>query len=560
MGRRVIGLLAPHRAAVGLVVLLVALFSALHVALPLLARLVFDRALFAPGGPDLRLLAGIAAAAAVIATVAAAVDLAQAWLATRVAERVVHALRSDLFRHLQRMPLGFFAAARGGELSSRLVNDTDRIEETVKEGVPDVLAAVLMLVFALGAMVTLSPPLALVALCLLPVAFWVAARSGRALRALAASGQRTRAELSAIATERLSLGGVILARVHGRGDAEGARFTAESRRLAALGVRSGLVAQLVLSAGQLFIVLTPYVVYVAAGLTGNVTPGELVAFTVLQARVYQPLWQILQFVTGFQAARAAFERVFEHLDLPADPAEPAAPAAPPSAGPGGRVRVRRAGVLHPPSHWALREVTLDLPRGSATLLVGPSGSGKTTLGRLLAGLHRPAEGSVRVGGPVCLVPQEPFLFQGTVAENLRYAAPDASPAELAAACEAARIHERVLALPDGYDSVVGERGALLSGGERQRVALARGLLSRAPVLILDEATSALDPPTELEVVQAVLRWRAGLTTVMITHRLAAGGSFDAVVVLDGGRVVEHGTRGDLLARPGGRYARLAAGR
>ncbi|WP_336213437.1 ABC transporter ATP-binding protein [Nonomuraea sp. LPB2021202275-12-8] len=552
-GRRIARLLAPHRPVACLVVLLVAVFSGLHVALPLLARLVFDHALFGAGGTDLRLLAQVALLAAVIAAAAAAVDLAQSWLATRVAERIVHTLRSDLFRHLQRMPLGFFAASRGGEIQSRLVNDTDRIEETVKDGVPTALASLLMLLFALGAMITLSPPLAAVALGLMPVAFWIAARSGRAMRELASTGQHVRAELASISAERLSLGGVTLARVHDRAGDDAASFAAESRRLAGLGVRSGLVAQSVLSAGQLLVVLTPYVVYVAAGLTESVTPGALVAFAVLQARVYQPLWQILHFVTGFQTARAAFERVFHYLDLPA-----ARAATVPGGSERGRVSVLGAGVAHGPSHWALREVTIDLPAGSATLIAGPSGSGKTTLGRLLAALYPPSEGAVLAGGRVCLVPQEPFLFHGSIADNLRYAAPDASPADLVRACEITRVHRRVTELPDGYDSVVGERGALLSGGERQRIALARGLLSGAPVLVLDEATSALDSPTELEVIRAVLRARRGMTTVMISHRLDVARSFDTVVVLDGGRVVEHGPRTELLARPGGRFARLAA--
>lgn len=556
-GGRILRLFAPHRRAVCLVVPLVAVHSALHAAVPLLAGLVFDRALFGPGGPDLGLLAAIAGVAGGVAATAAGVDLAQTWLAARVAERVVHGLRGDLFRHLQRMPLGFFAAARGGEIQSRLVNDTDRIEDTVKDGVPAVLGSALVLVFALGAMVALSPPLAVVAVALLPGAFWVAARSGRALRRLAATGQQVRAELSSISAERLSLGGVTLARVHGRADDEAARFGAESRRLAGLGVRSSVVAQSVLAAGQVFLVLTPYVVYVAAGLTGGLTPGELVAFAALQARVYQPLWQILDFATGFQAARAAFERVFHHLDLPVPPP---APAGIPGESPYVGVRLAGAGYSHDEdrSRWALRDVTLELPPGSATLVVGPSGSGKTTLGRLLAGLHPPTEGTVATGpGPVCLVPQEPFLLHGSVAGNLRYAAPGATLDDLVRACRITRVHDRVAALPGGYDAVVGERGALLSGGERQRIALARGLLSTAPVLVLDEATSALDPSAELDVVHAVLGARAGLTTVMISHRLGVAAAFDTVVVLDGGRIAEQGAPDELLARPDGQYAGLA---
>ncbi|MEU7740537.1 ABC transporter ATP-binding protein [Nonomuraea sp. NPDC049158] len=552
--RRIIRLFAPYRRAVLLVVLLVAIFSALNAAVPLLTQVVFDRALFGAGGPRPGLLALIAALAAVVAAGAAGVDLAQAWISARMAQRIIHSLRTRLFGHLQRMPLGFFAAARSGEIQSRLANDTDQIEDAIKDTLPSLLGSLLGFLFALGAMFSLSWRLAAVTLCLAPAILWVTARSGRALKILSAAGQRARAEIASIAAERLSLGGITLARVHGRDGHEAAVFAAESERLAGLGVRASLAAQSVLSAGHIFFVLTPYIVFVAAGLMDGITPGTLMAFVVLQSRLYQPLWQILHISTEFRTAQAAFERVFEYLDLP--------PGPPPAVGGAGAGEVSVAGASYAyagpegETRWALREVTLDLPAASTTLIVGPNGSGKTTLGHLLAGLYEPAEGSVRTGGRVCLAPQEALLFQGSIADNLRYAAPDAGLDDLIAACTTTRMHERIMALPDGYDSVVGERGALLSGGERQRLALARALLSDAPVLVLDEATSALDPLAEREVVHAVLRRRRGLTTVMITHRFGGLDAFDTVVVLDGGRVAESGTPPQLLGDRHGLYARM----
>ncbi|MEV4749577.1 ABC transporter ATP-binding protein [Streptosporangium sp. NPDC049248] len=562
--RRVVRLFMPYRAAVCVLVVLIAAYSAMNAAVPLLTRVVFDRALFGPGGPDLRLLALIAGLAAAIACAVGAVDLGQTWLSARVAQRVVHGLRTEMFGRLQRMPLAFFAAERGGEIQSRLAGDTTQIEYAVKDTLPGALSGLIGFVVAAGAMVTLSPVLAGVALILAPLVLLVASRSGRALSTLSADGQRTRAELSSIIAERLSPGGVTMARVHGRRQQEAAGFAAESERLARLGIRSGLVAQLVLSVGHVFFVLTPYLVFVAAGLTGGITPGTLVAFTVLQARLHQPLWQILHISTEFRAAQGAFERVFGYLDLQPEPETRQSPAPGP-----GALAVREAGFRYPGTgeedRPALYGVSLEIPAASTTLVVGPSGSGKTTLGHLLAGLHPPTEGTVVIDGTefgaplpgrICIATQEPFLFQGSVADNLRYAAPGATMDDLVRSCRITRIHERIAALPDGYDSPAGERGALFSGGERQRIALARALLADASVLVLDEATSALDPLTELEVVEAILAERAGRTTVMITHRFGVLDSFDTVVALEEGRVVEYGPRLDLLGDRHGLYARM----
>ncbi|MFG3439689.1 ABC transporter ATP-binding protein [Nonomuraea sp. NPDC047897] len=565
--RRVVRLFMPHRLAICFVVLLVVAYSALNAAVPLLTQLVFDRALFGAGGPDLPLLALIAGLAAATACAVGVVDLGQTWVSARVAQQVVHALRVDLFGRLQRMSLAFFAATRGGEIQSRLANDTAQIEHAVKDTLPSMLSGVIGFVAAAGAMVALSPLLAGAALILAPIVVWVASRSGRALKNLSEVGQRSRAQLSSIVAERLCLGAVILARVHGRSADEATRFAAESQRLIGLGVRSGLVAQGALSAGHVFFVLAPYLVFVAAGLSDGITPGTLVAFTVLQARLYQPLWQLLHISTEFRSAQGAFERVFDYLDMEPELEPGPDPRPDPAPGPGA-LAIHEATFRYASGEQdrpALDGVNLTLPAGSTTLVVGPSGSGKTTLGHLLAGLHAPTEGSVRIDGAkigrpspgqVCIATQEPFLFQGSIADNLRYAAPDVTADDLVRACRLTHIHERIMAFPDGYDSLVGERGALLSGGERQRIALARALLADASVLVLDEATSALDPMTELEVVEAILAERAGRTTVMITHRFGAFESFDTIVALGEGRVAEQGDRLDLLGDRHGWYARM----
>ncbi|WP_084464835.1 ABC transporter ATP-binding protein, partial [Microtetraspora fusca] len=566
--RRVARLFRPHRAAVLLVLLLAGAFAALNGVVPLLSQVVFDRALFGPGGPDLPLLAALAGIAAAIACAVGAVGLGQTWVSAHIAQRLVHSLREEMFGRLQRMPLAFFTTTKGGEIQSRLAGDTTQVENAIKETLPEVLAGLLGLVVAAVAMVSLSPLLAGAAVVLGPAVLWVSARSGRALKSLSAVGQETRAELTSIAAERLSLGGVTLARVHGRRADEQARFAAESRRLARTQVRAAMAAQLVLSMAHVFFVVTPYLAYLAAGLADDITPGTLVAFVVLQSRLYQPLGQMLRISTDLRSVEGAFARVFAYLDLRPETDPEAGTVTGPERGVGA-LSVRDAGFGYGApgerDRMALRGVSLDLPAGSTALIVGPSGSGKTTLGHLLAGLRRPAEGAVLIDGAevrtplpgrLCIVPQEPFLFQGSVADNLRYADPDASPDDLIRVCRITRIHERIMAVPDGYDALVGERGALFSGGERQRIALARALLADASVLVLDEATSALDPLTEAEVVQAVLAERAGRTTVMITHRFGVLDCFDTVVALDRGRVVEQGAPRDLRAEPHGLYARM----
>jgi ATP-binding cassette subfamily B protein len=569
-GRRVVGLFAMHRRAVGLMVVLVVLASGLNVLIPLLTQVVFDRALFGPDSPDLKLLGLLAAAAVGVAITAGATHLLEAFVSESVAAQILHGLRQRMYQSLQRQPLGFFSEAQGGELQSRLVNDTAQVEESIKETIPSVISTVAGVAFILAAMFYLSDRLLVVTLLLSPIVLWVTARSSRAIRQVATTAQESRARLASLAAERLSLPGIILARVYGRQDEEAASFAAESERLSRLRVRAGMLAQRVMSVAHVFFLVSPYLVFLAVGHLGQVSVGTLAAFTVLQARLYQPLGHLLRISTELRAALGAFDRVFAYVDLPAAPADPLPWPAYRRLGEVKRLRAADLAFAQRGNQtWSLQGVNLDIVAGSAVLVVGPSGSGKTTLGYLLAGLYPPAAGAIHLDDTdtadlgtaavhrwVRIACQEPFLVHGTIAENLRYGQVGATQQEMERACRMVSIHDRIMALPEGYDSPVGERGALLSGGERQRVALARAVIGDPAVLVLDEATSALDTATELAVVEAVLRHRSRGITLMVSHRMSVMRAFDFIVVLDRGRIVEQGRPDDLAGRPGSYCARM----
>ncbi|MEU4591757.1 ABC transporter ATP-binding protein [Micromonospora aurantiaca (nom. illeg.)] len=567
--RRIGGLFTAHRGPLATVVAIIVASSIIAMATPFLLRTVIDRAL---PERDLTLLAWLVAGMVAVAAVTAVLGVAQTWISTRVGQEVMHRLRADVFAHLQRQSIGFFVRTRTGEVQSRITNDIGGMQAVVTSTATSIAANLTTVVATTIAMLALSWRLTLVSAVVLPPALWLTRRVARLRREITAQRQRELADLTVTIEEGLSVSGVRLAKTLGTGPALVDRFTASSARLVDLELRSELAGRWRMAAMSIVFAAIPAVIYLSAGLpgtAGTLTIGTLVAFTALQGNLFRPLMGLLNVGVTLTASLALFARIFEYLDLPVEVAEPARPVPLDPATARGHLRVEDVTFSYPGSDTAaLAGVSLDVPAGTSLALVGETGSGKSTLAALISRLHDPDAGRITIDGidlrdlrpadlaaVVGVVSQETYLLHGTVRDNLRYARPDATDAEIEAAARAARIHDLVSALPDGYDTMVGSRGHRFSGGEQQRLAIARTLLRDPRILVLDEATSALDTETERAVQRALDELARGRTVVTIAHRLSTVRDADRIAVLDHGRIVESGTHDALLDRRG-RYAAL----
>jgi ATP-binding cassette subfamily B protein len=569
--RRIGRLFIPYRWQLAIVTAIIAASSIVGLASPFLLRAVIDTALPAR---NLRLLVWLVIGMVAVAAITSVFGVIQTWISTKVGQHVMHELRTSVFGHLQRQSMAFFTRTRSGEVQSRINNDIGGMESVVTSTATSIASNLTTVVASAVAMVALSWRLSLISLVVMPPAIYLTRKVAGLRRAITTEQQRELADLSVTIEEGLSVNGAQLAKTMGTGPSLVRRFTDSSSRLIDLELRSQLAGRWRMSSVSIIFAAIPAIIYLSAGLpitAGTITIGTLIAFTTLQNNLFRPVTGLLNTGVSVISSLALFARIFEYLDLPVEVDDPAHPVEIDPARLTGHVRLEDVSFAYPGADRpALSGIDLDVPAGDALALVGETGSGKTTLAGLIARLYDPSSGSVRIDGIdirdirladlaaiVGMVSQETYLLHTTVRENLRYAKPGATDAEIEDAARAAQIHDLITGLPDGYDTMVGSRGHRFSGGEKQRIAIARTLLRDPRVLVLDEATSALDTETERAVQRAFDTLAQGRTTITIAHRLSTVRNADQIVVLDHGHIAEAGTHTSLIA-DNGRYADLAA--
>jgi ATP-binding cassette subfamily B protein len=576
--RRIVTLFSPHKSAIIMTMILVLVGAALSVVPPLLTQRAFDHGLFPPsGGPDLPVLTEIVVLMIVVFVSSALLGVWQTYLTASVGNRVMGALRVRLFSHLQAMELSFFTKTKTGIIQSRLQNDVGGVASVLTNTMSSILGNTVTVIAALVAMLLLNWQLTIVAVILMPILVIAQRRVGQVRARIATKTQESLSDMTAITQETLSVSGILLSKSFNRQAAEVERYSDENRTQIRLQVSQAMSGQWFFAMVNIFLSSIPAIVYLVSGWlilggAADITAGTIVAFTTVQARLLFPLLALMRVALDLQTSGALFARIFEYLDL--KPAIADDPDAVP-VDPGrelGRIEFDHVVFRYPDAREGERntldDVSFVIEPGEFAAFVGPSGAGKTTVSYLIPRFYDATSGRILFGDTdlrllqqdslvshIGVVSQETYLFHASIAENLRYAKPGATQEELETAAKQANIHDTIVGFPDGYGTIVGERGYRLSGGEKQRIAIARVLLKDPEVLILDEATSALDTISERVVQQALDTASRGRTTIAIAHRLSTIVAADVIFVIDHGAIVERGTHRELLELDG-TYARL----
>jgi ATP-binding cassette subfamily B protein len=585
--RRIAGFATPYKFEISIFLALVIVDAVISVAIPLLFRVVIDE-VDTNGSGRRSVVIGVALAIAGIAIFDAGLSLIQRYFSARVGEGLIYDLRTRVYGHVQRMPVAFFTRTQTGALVSRLNTDVIGAQQAITSTLSNVVSNVVGLVLVITAMLFLSWQITVGALVLLPVFLLPARWVGRKLQVISRQSMQLNAQMSTTMTERFNVAGALLVKIFGRLGDEERQFSVKAGQVRDIGITQAMYGRVFFTGLTLVASLATALVYGVGGLLvldANITLGTLVALAALLSRLYGPLTALSNVQVDVMTALVSFERVFEVLDLPPmvdDKPDALVLARGPAA-----VEFRNVSFKYPtasevslaslesvavldqaPSQQVLFDVSFDVRPGTMTALVGPSGAGKTTITALVARLYDVTTGAARVGdhdvrdvtldslhNVVGVVTQDAHMFHDTIRANLLYARPEASEADLVQACRSAHIWDLVASMPDGLDTMVGDRGYRLSGGEKQRLAIARLLLKAPDVVVLDEATAHLDSESEAAVQRALETALAGRTSLVIAHRLSTVRGADEILVVDGGRIVERGRHSALLAA-GGLYAEL----
>lgn len=563
---RIVRYFLPYWGQTLLVMLVLVVSAVLGLLPPILIQQIIDKAL---PGKDLHLLVLLIAASLVTTVVSGLLGVLQNYLNSFISQNIVHDMKNQMYRHLQGMPLQFFASVRQGEIITRMTSDIAGIQGVFSSTVVNFASNLFILVSTAVTLFLMNWKLALLGVLIVPLFIVPTRKMGNVRWKIAKETQEKLSEQNRIIEETLSLSGYILMKLFTREPRELESFQAVNAQTTRLQIRESMAGRWFMMVLTTFTSIGPLLIYLYGGylyIQGELTIGAIITFVALLGRLYSPVLQMTNLYVEVKRSAALFERIFEYFDM--EPLIVDSPLALPGHAAGEDIRFEQVSFAYQPDKPALKGISFTAAAGSLTALVGPSGSGKTTITNLILRLYEPDAGVIRIGGrdireftlhslrsQIGLVTQDTYLFNGTIRENLLYAQAEATEAKMIAACEAAYIHEFIMQLPEGYSTVVGNRGIKLSGGEKQRLSIARVLLKNPPVIIMDEATSSLDTVSEYYIQQAMQQLMHGKTSIVIAHRLSTIMAADLILVVQDGTIAESG-RHDTLLAAGGVYSDL----